>query len=164
MRLLGAPATRHRGSILFWGSAPSAFGGRCRSLQQNATQASPFGHDPNADAGFRKDRAPAKPYCAFPNFFAHGSRRLATGRRANVRHQGMSEDIPYNKSFDLVPGRAEEVAPGVRAIVRQQSEPVHLQGHGELHRRPRQGRDHRSRPGRSTRTSRRCSTRCAARP
>lgn len=29
----------------------------------------------------------------------------------------MNEDIPYNKAFDLVAGRASEVAPGVRALV-----------------------------------------------
>ena len=66
MRLLGAPAIPAPGLHPFWGSAPSAFGGRSQSLQQNAEQAAPFGHDPKADAGFRKDRAPAKPYCALP--------------------------------------------------------------------------------------------------
>ena len=29
----------------------------------------------------------------------------------------MSDDIPFDKTFDLAPGRAKEVAPGVRAIV-----------------------------------------------
>src|SRR6059036_1772884 len=29
----------------------------------------------------------------------------------------MPDDIPYNRTFDLEPGRAEEVAPGVRRIV-----------------------------------------------
>ncbi len=29
----------------------------------------------------------------------------------------MADDIPYDKSFDLVPGHAKEVAPGVRAMV-----------------------------------------------
>jgi hypothetical protein len=75
MRLLGAPAIPAPGLHPFLGIGTAGFGGRCRSLQQNAEQAAPFGHDPKADAGFRKDRAPAKPYCALPNFFAHGSRR-----------------------------------------------------------------------------------------
>ena len=85
--------------------------------------------------------------------------------RASKEHRSrMADDIPYNKVFELEPGRAEEVAPGVRRIVANNPGAVHLQGDGQLHRRARQGRDHRSRPGRSARTSRRCSMPCAARP
>jgi glyoxylase-like metal-dependent hydrolase (beta-lactamase superfamily II) len=40
----------------------------------------------------------------------------------------MSEDIPYNRTFDLVPGRAEEVAPGVRAIVANNPGPFTFKG------------------------------------
>ena len=29
----------------------------------------------------------------------------------------MSDDIPFDRIFDLVPGQVEEVAPGVRRIV-----------------------------------------------
>ena len=45
-----------------------------------------------------------------------------------MRHQGMSEDIRYNKIFDLVPGRASEVAPGVRAIVANNPSPFTFKG------------------------------------
>jgi glyoxylase-like metal-dependent hydrolase (beta-lactamase superfamily II) len=45
-----------------------------------------------------------------------------------VRHQGMSEDIRYNKIFDLVPGRTSEVAPGVRAIVANNPSPFTFKG------------------------------------
>jgi len=40
----------------------------------------------------------------------------------------MSENIHYNKVFDLVPGRAEEVAPGVRAIVANNPGPFTFKG------------------------------------
>jgi glyoxylase-like metal-dependent hydrolase (beta-lactamase superfamily II) len=40
----------------------------------------------------------------------------------------MSDDIPYNKSFDLVPGRAAEVAPGVRALVANNPGPFTFKG------------------------------------
>ena len=60
----------------------------------------------------------------------------------------MAGDIPFDKKLDLKPGQVDEVAPGRAPRPRQQSGAVHLQGHAELHRRPRQGRDHRSRPGR----------------
>ena len=40
----------------------------------------------------------------------------------------MSETIHYNKVFDLVPGRAEEVAPGVRAIVANNPGPFTFKG------------------------------------
>ena len=61
----------------------------------------------------------------------------------------MAEDIPYDKNLELVPGtrRRADARRAARAV--QQPEPVHLQGHGELHRRPRQSRHHRSRPRRS---------------
>ena len=51
----------------------------------------------------------------------------------------MSEDIRYNKTFDLVPGRATEVAPGVRAVVANNPSPFtfrgtvsYLVGHGKV--------------------------------
>jgi len=40
----------------------------------------------------------------------------------------MSDDIPYNKAFDLVAGRVEEVAPGVRAIVAGNPGPFTFKG------------------------------------
>jgi glyoxylase-like metal-dependent hydrolase (beta-lactamase superfamily II) len=40
----------------------------------------------------------------------------------------MSETIHYNKVFDLLPGRAEEVAPGVRAIVADNPGPFTFKG------------------------------------
>ena len=40
----------------------------------------------------------------------------------------MSDDIRYNKTFDLVPGRAADVAPGVRAIVANNPSPFTFKG------------------------------------
>ena len=40
----------------------------------------------------------------------------------------MNDDIPYNKAFDLEPGRAEEVAPGVRRIVANNPGPFTFKG------------------------------------
>ncbi len=40
----------------------------------------------------------------------------------------MSDDIDYNKTFDLVPGQAAEVAPGVRAIVANNPGPFTFKG------------------------------------
>src|SRR5580698_5879220 len=40
----------------------------------------------------------------------------------------MSEDIPYNKTFDLIAGRAAEVAPGVRALVANNPGPFTYKG------------------------------------
>jgi glyoxylase-like metal-dependent hydrolase (beta-lactamase superfamily II) len=40
----------------------------------------------------------------------------------------MSDDIPYNRAFDLVPGRAVEVAPGVRALVANNPGPFTFKG------------------------------------
>jgi glyoxylase-like metal-dependent hydrolase (beta-lactamase superfamily II) len=40
----------------------------------------------------------------------------------------MDDDIRYNKEFDLVPGRAAEVAPGVRALVANNPGPFTFQG------------------------------------
>jgi glyoxylase-like metal-dependent hydrolase (beta-lactamase superfamily II) len=40
----------------------------------------------------------------------------------------MSDDIPYNKNFDLVPGRVKDVAPGVRALVAGNSGPYTFKG------------------------------------
>ena len=75
----------------------------------------------------------------------------------------MAEDIPYNRVFDLEPGRAEEVAPRVRRIVANNPGPFtfkgtvsYIVGTGEVAIID---------PGRTIRrTSRRCSMRCAARP
>ena len=61
----------------------------------------------------------------------------------------MADDIPYNKVFELEPGRAEEVAPGVRRIVANNPGPFTFKGTVSYIVGPRQGRDHRSRPGRS---------------
>ena len=58
----------------------------------------------------------------------------------------MGEDIPYNKAFDLIPGRATEVAPGVRALVANDPVPVYLQRNCQLHHWSRRRRDRRSRP------------------
>src|SRR6266850_2571383 len=40
----------------------------------------------------------------------------------------MSDDIPYNRTFDLEPGRAEEVVPGVRRIVADNPGPFTFKG------------------------------------
>ncbi len=40
----------------------------------------------------------------------------------------MNDDIPYNKAFDLVPGRATEVAPQVRALVADNPGPFTFKG------------------------------------
>jgi glyoxylase-like metal-dependent hydrolase (beta-lactamase superfamily II) len=40
----------------------------------------------------------------------------------------MTDDIRYDKTFDLVPGRAAEVAPGVRALVANNPGPFTFQG------------------------------------
>src|SRR3954471_4303010 len=40
----------------------------------------------------------------------------------------MADDIPYNKVFTLEPGRAEEVAPGVRRIVANNPSPFTFKG------------------------------------
>src|ERR1700730_5674855 len=40
----------------------------------------------------------------------------------------MREDIRYNKTFDVVPGHATEVAPGVRAIVANNPSPFTFKG------------------------------------
>jgi glyoxylase-like metal-dependent hydrolase (beta-lactamase superfamily II) len=40
----------------------------------------------------------------------------------------MSDDIHYNKTFDLVPGEAAEVAPGVRAVVANNPGPFTFKG------------------------------------
>ena len=44
------------------------------------------------------------------------------------RNSHMSDDIDYNKTFDLVPGQAAEVAPGVRAIVANNPGPFTFKG------------------------------------
>ena len=44
------------------------------------------------------------------------------------RNSHMSDDINYNKTFDLVPGQAAEVAPGVRAIVANNPGPFTFKG------------------------------------
>src|ERR1700685_2897750 len=41
-----------------------------------------------------------------------------------------NDDLAYNKTFDLVPGRAAEVAPGVRAIVANNPAPFTFMGTG----------------------------------
>src|SRR6478609_2852422 len=40
----------------------------------------------------------------------------------------MADDIPYNKVFDLEPGRPQEVAPGVRRIVANNPGPFTFKG------------------------------------
>ncbi|MGO9047932.1 MAG: MBL fold metallo-hydrolase, partial [Xanthobacteraceae bacterium] len=40
----------------------------------------------------------------------------------------MSDDIRYNKTFYLEPGRATDVAPGVRAIVANNPSPFTFKG------------------------------------
>src|ERR1043165_7193294 len=40
----------------------------------------------------------------------------------------MSDDIPYNRVFTLEPGRAEEIAPGVRRIVADNPGPFTFKG------------------------------------
>jgi len=59
---------------------------------------------------------------------AAGAARLCK-RSASFRQvPGMSEDIAYNKTFDLVPGQAVEVAPGVRALVANNPGPFTFKG------------------------------------
>src|ERR1700683_2478196 len=41
---------------------------------------------------------------------------------------GMSDDVPFNKSFDFVPDQAREVAPGVRAMVANNPGPFTFKG------------------------------------
>jgi glyoxylase-like metal-dependent hydrolase (beta-lactamase superfamily II) len=41
---------------------------------------------------------------------------------------GMSDDIPFNKTFDLVPGTATPIAPGVRAVVADNPGPFTFKG------------------------------------
>jgi glyoxylase-like metal-dependent hydrolase (beta-lactamase superfamily II) len=40
----------------------------------------------------------------------------------------MSDDVPFDKSFDLVPGQAKQVAPGVRALVANNPGPFTYKG------------------------------------
>src|SRR5713101_4644111 len=40
----------------------------------------------------------------------------------------MSDDIPFDKSFDLAPGRVEEVAPGVRRLLANNPGPFTFKG------------------------------------
>src|SRR4051812_30906360 len=40
----------------------------------------------------------------------------------------MPEDIPYNRTFDLEPGRADEVAPGVRRLLANNPGPFTFKG------------------------------------
>ena len=40
----------------------------------------------------------------------------------------MTDDIRYDKTFDLLPGRAAEVAPGVRAVVANNPGPFTFKG------------------------------------
>jgi glyoxylase-like metal-dependent hydrolase (beta-lactamase superfamily II) len=40
----------------------------------------------------------------------------------------MNDDIPFDKTFDLVPGKAQEVAPGVRAVVADNPGPFTYKG------------------------------------
>ena len=40
----------------------------------------------------------------------------------------MTDDIPFDKNFDLAPGRAEEVAPGVRRILANNRGPFTFKG------------------------------------
>src|SRR6516225_6288030 len=99
MRLLGAPAIPAPGLHPFWGSAPLAFRRRCRSRHRTAPIAL-----------FR-----ASPHMEAAAAFAAGWKPPPASRlMGNVRRQGMSDDIRYNKRFDLVPGCATAVAPGVR--------------------------------------------------
>ena len=76
----------------------------------------------------------------------------------------MSDDIPFDKSFDLSPDKATEVAPQVRAIVANNPGPFTFKGTMSYIVGARQGRDRRSGPRRRCPCRRRCSTPCAARP
>ncbi|MGA3307833.1 MAG: MBL fold metallo-hydrolase, partial [Xanthobacteraceae bacterium] len=40
----------------------------------------------------------------------------------------MSDDIRFDKTFDLAPGRVQEVAPGVRAVVANNPGPFTFKG------------------------------------
>src|ERR1700704_1998293 len=40
----------------------------------------------------------------------------------------MSEDIPFDRTFDLVPGQAEQVAPGVRRLLANNPSPFTFKG------------------------------------
>src|ERR1700716_251808 len=40
----------------------------------------------------------------------------------------MAEDIPYDKSFDLAPGRVDEVMPGIRRILCNNPSPFTFKG------------------------------------
>ncbi|MGY4291421.1 hypothetical protein ACVWXO_010687 [Bradyrhizobium sp. LM2.7] len=46
-----------------------------------------------------------------------------------------NDDVPFNRNFPLKAGIVEEVRPGVRRVLCNQSKPVHLHRHGQLHRR-----------------------------
>ena len=59
-----------------------------------------------------------------------------------------NDDIPFNRDFPLKARRGRGSPPRRAARALQQSEPVHLHRHGQLHRGQGQRRHHRSRPGR----------------
>ena len=61
----------------------------------------------------------------------------------------MSDDIPFDKTFDLVPGKVEEVAPGLRRILVDNPGPftfkgtlTYIVGRGEVGERAQIGRAH----------------------
>ena len=68
----------------------------------------------------------------------------ATSRNAH----GRQRRHPVQPRFSASARNRRRSPPRRAARSLQQSEPVHLHRHGQLHRRPRQGRDHRSRSGR----------------
>ena len=73
----------------------------------------------------------------------------------------MSDALAFDQDFDAPAGAVRDAEPPGSARAGRQSEPVHVQGHLQLHRRPRTGRRS-SIPDRTCRRmSRRCSTPCA---
>ena len=65
----------------------------------------------------------------------------------------MSDDIPFDKTLRSCPGPGGGIRARRAAAARQQSKPVHVQGHGELHHRARAGRDRRPGSARRSRIS-----------
>ena len=60
----------------------------------------------------------------------------------------MSDDITFDRNFDLAPGQPEEVVPGVRRVLADNGGPFTFKGTLTYIVGKRQGRDRRSRPGR----------------
>src|SRR5262245_33700206 len=101
--------------------------GSCNgSPQYCASRFSPWVHASRVTCAHLKCRSRGKPEIGVS--FRSQERSPHSPRTRSTRAVPMSDDIPFDRTFDLPPGKVEEVVPGVRRLLANNPSPFTFKG------------------------------------